>query len=564
MTSVYEQRPWLKQYPPDIPASQDIPDKSLIDAFDEATEKWSKNTAIIFYGRKIKYGELRKKVDCFANALFDLGIGKGDRVALLLLNSPEHIIAFYAVLKVGAIISSVSPVYVSSEIKHQLDDGEVEYIICQDMLYDVVEKTGIKFRHVILTNISDSLPKMKKIFGKSILRSVYQNMAVPPSKIYEQKNFHQFQDLLKRYTPHPPKIVINPTEDVATLQYTGGTTGPPKGVMTTHYSAIAGDYNYQSFFPCINDGKEVVLAYMPFYHAGGQTNALIGGILHGYNLVILTTPDIDDILNAISRYQITLFLGAPAIFEILNDHEKTNRVNWKKLKLIISGTDSLMETTARSWKKRTGVPIHEIYGMTETMIINGNPLGKSRFGSVGLPVTNVRTAILDPDKDRFLDIGEMGEIGVSSPQITKGYWQNKAATRDCEALIEDITWWRTGDLGKMEEDGYFYIYDRKRDLIKYKGLRVYAREVEEILKTHPKIKEVGIIGVPDIKVGERVKAMVVLESDARGMISEQDIMEYCNEKIAPYKIPKIVEFIGEIPKTDVGKVSRRELREIDV
>ncbi|MBW1819558.1 MAG: AMP-binding protein, partial [Deltaproteobacteria bacterium] len=229
---------------------------------------------------------------------------------------------------------------------------------------------------------------------------------------------------------------------------------------------------------------------------------------------------------------------------------------------MMSGADALLESTAKEWQARTGVSIYEVYGMTETVLItHGNPLGKSKIGSIGIPITNTMAAILDPEVDTFLPPGEMGELVMAGPQVTKGYWNNPDATRDCEAVINGVRWWRSGDLGRMEEDGYFYLYDRKRDLIKYKGLRVYAREVEEVLKTHPQIKEVGVIGVRDPKVGENVKAMVVLETDARGQLSELDIREYCKDHLAPYKIPKIVEFIGEIPKTDVGKVSRRELRE---
>jgi long-chain acyl-CoA synthetase len=253
------------------------------------------------------------------------------------------------------------------------------------------------------------------------------------------------------------------------------------------------------------------------------------------------------------------------MFEILKDHKNTGRVNWKSLKIILSGGDALHEITARDWEIRTGVRIHEAYGMTETTAMNhGNPLGKAKTGSIGVPTVGTRAAIIDPEKEEFVPLGEMGELAVQGPNVTKGYWNDPKATRECEAIINGVRWWRTGDLAFMKEDGYFYIYDRKRDLIKYKGLRVYAREVEEILKIHPKIKEVGVVGVKDIKVGENVKVFVVLEPDARGNLSEADIIEYCKGKLAHYKIPRSVEFVGEIPKTDVGKVSRRELREEEI
>jgi long-chain acyl-CoA synthetase len=528
------------------------------------TEKWKDKTAVIFYGGKINYRQLREKVDRFATALADLGIKKGDRVALLLLNCPEHIIAFYGVIKIGAIVTPISPVYVSPEIKHQLEDSGAETIICQDMLYEGVEKTGVKLKHVILANIAESLPASKRLLGKGILRGVYQKMAAPPPEFFRREGFHQFGELIKKYPPNPPRVEIDSKEDLINLPYTSGTTGLPKGVMISHYNIIAELEAFRAFYPFLEESKEIGVAYMPFYHAAGQVLSLLNGTLHGYTQVVITNPDPDDILHAISAYKVTNFVGAPTVYDLLKDYEKTDRVNWKKLKLVASGADVLHEFTARDWKARTGVTIHDIYGMTElTAISHGSPLGRVKTGSVGIPIPHTMGAIIDPDKDEFLPQGELGELVIHGPQVTRGYWNKPDATRECEAVIERVRWWRTGDLARMDEEGYFHLYDRKRDLIKYKGLRVYAREVEEVLKTHPQIKDVGVVGVKDIKVGENVKAYVVLEYDARGRLSEQDITEYCQGKLSHYKVPRIIEFMGEIPKTDVGKVSRRELREVE-
>jgi long-chain acyl-CoA synthetase len=387
-------------------------------------------------------------------------------------------------------------------------------------------------------------------------------MASPSPNILRQEGFYQFHDLIKKYKANPPKVEIDPKEDIAMLPYTGGTTGLPKGVIVTHHNILFNDIQFHAFLPFFEEGKEILLGYMPFYHVAGLMTVPVRGIIHGFTIVIITTPDLDDILNAIVKYNVSSFSGAPAIYESLKDYEKTNVVNWNNLKILISAADALHDFTARDWNVRTGVSIHEMYGQTElTATSHGNPRGKGKIGSIGIPLPSAISAVLDLEKNEFLPFGHMGELAVTSPQVTKGYWNNPEATKECEAIIDGIRWWRTGDLGRMDEDGYFYIYDRKRDIIKYKGLQVLAREVEEVLKSHPQIKEVGVIGVPDIKVGENVKALVVLEADARGKLSEEEIIEYCQGKLAHYKIPKIVEFVGEIPKTDIGKVSRRELRE---
>lgn len=562
MTSIYEQRPWLKHYPDGVTSEVEVPLKSVGQAFDEATEKWPGRTAVIFYGRKISFKELRDKVDRLANALASIGIKKGDRVALLLLNSPEYLISFYAATKIGAVLTPISPVYVSGEIAHQLTDSGAESIICQDILYEGVERSGVELKNVILTNISDSLPKMKKIMGKSILRGVYQKMAAPSPDILAREGFYQLQELIGSHDPNPPAVEIHPKEDLIVLPYTGGTTGPPKGVMVTHYNALANVLQVAAYLPDLKEGKETLIAYMPYYHAAGQSVGVLIGVLLGYTQVTITTPEIDDILTSVVRYKATFFMGAPTMYEMLKDYEKTDRVAWKKLKVTIAGADSLHDDTAKEWKERTGVTITEGYGMTETTATTHmGPVGKQKLGSIGFPIPGTMSAILDPEEDKYLPAGEMGEIVSMGPQVSLGYWQNDSATRECRAEIDGNVWWRTGDIGRMEGDGYFYVYDRKRDLIKYKGLRVFAREVEEVLKTHPRIKEAGVIGVPDQLVGENVKAVVVLESDARGKISESDIIEYCKDKLSHYKIPRMVEFVGEIPKTDIGKVSRREIRE---
>jgi len=563
---IYEARPWLKFYAKGVPADVVIPEKSVVQVIDETTDKFKDKTAVIFYGQKISYRELRDQMDRFATALCDLGVKKGDKVALLLLNSPQFIIAYFGALKAGAIVTAISPVYVSPEIKHQILDSGATTIVCQDILWENVERTGVKPDRVILTNIAEYLPALKKFLGKSMLRAVYQKMSAPPPEIFKREGFYQMQELLKKYPPKPPKIEFNVHEDLASLPYTGGTTGLPKAAMITHFDLVAAQHIAQIFWgDIVQQGKEVVIGYLPFYHIYGQSVVMTGSMSQGYTLVIFTTPDLDDILNAIESYGATIFYSVPALFEVLRDYHRTDRVNWKKLKVLVSGADALLEDTARGWEKRTGVKIHEGWGMTETTSVGiVSPYGRPKIGSFGVPMSGCVAGILDPAKDEFLPLGETGELAFKGPQIARGYWNKPEDTRLMFVQIDGETWVRTGDLARMDEEGYFYFYDRKRDMIKYKGLAVFAREVEEVLTSHPQVKEAGVIGVADPDVGEKVKAIVVLETEARGKVTEQDILMYTMERLAHYKCPKIVEFRGEVPKTDVGKVSRRELREEDL
>jgi long-chain acyl-CoA synthetase len=394
-------------------------------------------------------------------------------------------------------------------------------------------------------------------------------MEVPKIQVHESENTYWFQDLIKKSQPNPPKIEINPKEDLAALPYTGGTTGSPKGAMLTHYNVFAMQVINQTFWSYsfekgknLEEGKETVVAFLPFYHIYGQVILLISGIVRGYTLVVLTTPDLDDVLSSVGGYGATFFMGVPGLYELLKDYDKTGRVDWKRLKFLVSGADSLLEDTAKTWEKRTGILIHEGYGLTETSAgICVNPIGRPKMGSFGVPLPNTMVAIAHPERAEMVPLGEIGELVVKGPQVMKGYWNRPEETKQSFVEIMGEKWLRTGDLVRMDDEGYVHFYDRKRDLIKYKGYSIFAREIEEVIKTHPKIKEAAVIGVPDPKVGANIKAVIVLQSDARGRMSEEEIVSYCQEKLAHYKIPKIIEFRGEIPRTDVGKVSRRELRE---
>jgi long-chain acyl-CoA synthetase len=560
---MYLSKPWLRYYPGGVPAEIEIPQQSIPDLIDEVMEKYSRKDALIFYGKKITYRELREFVDRFATALADLGVKKGDCVALHLLNCPQYTIAYLAALKLGAVLTPISPVYTSNEVKHQLTDSRARVMVCQDILYDNVQKSGVKLDHVILTNISEYLPWHKRLLGKGALGKVNREMHVPVPEVLKGEGIHQFQDLIGKYPPNPPKVTLEPAQDVAVLPYTGGTTGLPKAAILTHRNLMACQAQARAFWrDTLVEGEEVVVAFLPFFHIYGQVVIMLFSLAQGFTLVLLTTPDIDDILTATDQYGASTFFGVPTMYEYLKDYEKTDRINWKKLKMIACGADTLHESTVSGWERRTGCTIMEGYGMTESSSLSHtNPLHRPKKGSLGIPIPNLLAAVIQHDGEDFVPVGEVGELILSGPNIMQGYWNRPEETASSLIEIDGRKWLRTGDLVRMDEEGYFHFFDRKRDLIKVKGYAVFARHVEEVLYNHPQIKAAGVVGVPDPKAGALIKAYVVLQAEARGKVSEEEIIAYCKENLAHYKVPKIVEFRGELPKTDVGKVSRRELRE---
>jgi len=558
----YAAKPWLKHYPEGVPEAVDVPATSVPDLFDQVAEKYGGRTALIFYGKKISYATLKERVDRFATALADLGVKKGDTVALYLLNCPQYVIAYFGALKIGAKVTPISPVYTSHEIRHQIQDSDATTVVCQDILYDNVEKTGLALKNVILTSIAEYLPVLKRLLGKGALGKIYSEMKIPTPTQRGQAGLLQFQEVIKKYPPQPPRVSINRVTDIAALPYTGGTTGLPKAAILTHANMVALQAQIKAFWPFFEEGNEVVMAFLPFYHIYGQVFVMLASLAQGFTLVLFTTPDIDDILSAMERYEPSGFYGVPTLFEYLKEYEKTDRVDWKRLKLIACGADTLHESTVEAWEKRTGARIFEGYGMTETSgVSHGSPHHRPQRGSFGVPLPGMKAAIIDHEGTDFLPPGEVGEMILNGPNIMQGYWKREKETQETLVDIDGEKWLRTGDLVSMDEDGYFHFFDRKRDLIKYKGYSVFARHVEEVLYQHPQIKAAGVVGVPDPKVGHFVKAYVVLESEARGKISEEEIINFCKENLAHYKVPRIIEFRGELPKTDVGKVSRRELRE---
>lgn len=554
----YEKRPWVKWYAEGVPADVEIPEKSIPEMIDEAVEKWGNKTAIVFYGKKMNHKEIRESSLRLATALHDKGVRKGDRVGILLPNCPQYIIAYFAILRLGAVASPMSPLYSPREIKHQLNDSGSKTMVCLDLLYENVERirAETQLQNVITTSIDEYLPAMGRLFSRASGKTLSTEIGQKPGIL-------MFQELLKQYPPEPPKVEINPKEDLAALPYTGGTTGVPKGAMLTHHNIAAIQEEMYIFFPDMYRAEEeCTVALLPFYHIYGQSVIMMTGATRGGMGILFAKPELEDIISAMEKYKVTLFYGVPTLYKYFIDVKRARRFNWKRLKYIFCGADTLHKEVREDWMRFMGKEIREGYGLTETTAVtHTNPPGRNKPGSFGVPLPNTHIAIINPETDEFVPPGSEGELVASAPQVMKGYWNNPEANEKSFLKAGGRTWFKTGDIAKMDEEGYFYFVERTKDMIKYKGYSVFAHEIEEVLYNHPKIKEAAVIGVPDPDVGERVKAIVVPKTDYRGKLTEEEVLKWCEENLAHYKVPKAIEFRGEIPKTDAFKIDHKKLRE---
>lgn len=553
-----EEKPWYQWYPEGIPKEIEIPEVPLFELLRETAKKYPDMVAYVFFGREVTFKELDDASDRFATALSKMGVKKGDKVALFLPNCPQFAIAYYGALKVGAIVTAINPLYKPREVNFQLKDSGAETIVALDLLYPVVEqaKRDTALKNIIITSIADYLPPIKRVLGKLLGK-------VKTLKVPKGPSIYYLMDLLKEYPPEPPKVEVDPKEDIAVLQYTGGTTGLPKGAMLTHYNLVANTLQTKAWIPDFEEGKEVVIGVLPWFHIYGQTVVMNLGTAAAAKVIVFPRFDAEEVMKAIQKYKATLFPAVATIYNAINIHPKVKEYDLSSLRAGISGAGPLPVAIQKTFEELTGAKICEGYGLTEASpVTHCNPLkGKRKVGSIGIPLPSTDAAIADLEKDEFLPPGEVGELVVKGPQVMKGYWNRPEETKNVFMTINGETWLRTGDIAKADEEGFFYIIDRKKDLIKYKGYSVYPREVEEVLYEHPAIKECAVVGVPDPKAGETIKAFVALKEEYKGKVTEKDIIEWAKERMAPYKYPRIVEFRDELPKTIVGKVLRRVLRE---
>jgi long-chain acyl-CoA synthetase len=549
------QKLWYKFWPQNVPKHIDYPLIPLSDILKKTAEKYPNNISAVYFDKGITYKDLDTYTDKLATALSKLGVKKGDKVAIFLPNIPQFIISYYATLRIGAIETAVSPLYKEREVEHQLADSEAETIIVLDMLYPIVEKVWekTKLKRAIITSLKEYMPFATATIG-SLLKKI------PMRKIERKPNIYLFQELLKQHPPEPPKVEINPKEDLAALQYTGGTTGTAKGAMLTHMNLVSNAVTCAEWLQG-KIGEENFLTVLPLFHIYGMTTGMNTPIYLGGKMVTLPRFDAVSTLRAIQKHKITVFCGAPTMYALLLAHPDLKKYNLKSVRFCISGSAPLPPEVQKKWMEATGGVLVEGYGLTESSpVTHCNPLDRSmktvKVGSIGLPWPDTDAKIMDIETGQNeLGTGETGELTVNGPQVMMGYWKMPEET--CSVLRNG--WLYTGDIGKMDEDGYFYITDRKKDLIKYKGYSVYPREIEDVLYEHPAVKLCAVVGKPDPVASEIPKAFIVLKDGATA--TEDEIKKFVNEKVAPYKAIRELEFRKELPMTLVGKVLRRVLLE---
>lgn len=547
------QKPWLSHYPPEIPQSLEYESKPVQEYLTHSYETSPDKTAIHFMGKDISYKELYDSAMKFASYLQGLGIKKGDRVAIMLPNSPQAVIGFYGILYAGGVVVMTNPLYTEREIAYQMKNSGAKVILAMDILYPRILKVfkETDLENVIITGIKEYLPFPKNMLYPFVQKKQY-GITV---KVEHRGTNHLFSEIMKTATTDVAKTEFDFDQDLALLQYTGGTTGSPKGVMLSHKNLISNATMCDSWLYKTKRGEETVLGIIPLFHVYGLTTVLILSVMQGNKMVLLPKFDPETALKTINKQKPTLFPGAPTLYIGLMNHPDISKYDLSSITACLSGSAPLPAEVQEKFEKITGGRLVEGYGLTETSPVTHSNLvwGERVKGSVGMPYPDTDCKVFQPGTTEAVPPGEIGEIGIKGPQVMQGYWNNPEAT---VATIVD-GWLLTGDLGYMDEGGHFFIVDRKKDMIIAGGFNIYPREIEEILYENEAIQECVVAGIPDPYRGETVKAYIVLKEGKS--ITEEQLDTYCREHLAAFKVPRIYEFRTELPKTAVGKILRRSL-----
>ncbi len=531
-------------------------EEEVITGFERIAENFPDRTALVYLGEKYTYRQLRDFIYRFATALYELGVRDNDRVMLYIPNCPQWLIAFLAIQKIGGVPVPTSPIYTPFEISYQLKDCEAETIICQDTNFgyvsEVFEKTPLK--RAIVTNLVDLLPRWKRTIGWFFDR-------VPYGIVEKGESIYFFNELLHKYKPVPPKIDINPREHLAYILYTGGTTGVPKGVPGTHSGMVSyvKDY-YQVIEGHVSEGNDRFLLVNPLFHI--MANGMCMGIALslGNPTILMPVANVDAILESIQRYKVTLLLGVPTLYRMILENDRLDMYNLSSLKYCWSGGDVLPVEVFNRFKDLTGQSIYQVYGSTEVGHLCLSSMAKDPAPqSLGTPFKSREIMIVHPDTLEEVSPGEVGELLVTSEFILD-YWNKPEETAESFVQIGDKRWYRMGDFVKVDDRGELVYVDRRADVIKHKGYRVSASEIEAVLQDHEAVIGACVVGVSDPRVGERIKAIVVMKEDARG-VGGNELIRFCRERLAAYKVPSYIEFRDMLPKSKVGKLLRREIRD---
>ncbi len=550
----YADTPWLAHYEKGVQARLEYEETCLPEYLDRSARDFPDNMALLFQGYRVTYRQLQEMVDRFAAVLVGFGIKKGDSVAILLPNVIPCVVSYYAILKMGGIAVMNNPLYSDRELEHQFNDSGAKLLITLDLLgnrmIDLRPKTSI--REIIYTSIGDYLP-----FPKNLLFPLVAKKKKLAADVKSAENLFKWKAVLANAENTVPTVELS-FSDTAMYQYTGGTTGVSKGVMLTHANLSKQVQQLKSWFPTFNRGEEVMLSALPFFHVFGLSVAMNLSIYMGWGNILVPKPQPEQLLETIGKFKPTFAPLVPTMYIGMLSHPNINNVDMTSIKGCFSGSAPLPIEVIKEFEEKTGAIIVEGFGMTEsTPVTHVNPFagGKRKVGSIGIPISDTLCRIVDIDNgETDMPVGETGELLIKGPQVMQGYWGRPDAT------AETITdgWLHTGDIAKMDEDGYFYIVDRMKDMIISGGFNVYPRDIEEVFFENPKVQEAAAIGVPHPKRGEQVKVFVVLNTGETA--TPEELIEYCKDKLAAYKLPTMIEFRDELPKTNVGKVLKKDLR----
>ena len=547
--------PWLKSYPKGVRPHLDYPVQPLGNFLEQAAAGYPEQAALVFYGRKITYKTLLQQAERFAAALASLGIKQCDRVALILPNCPQAVIAYYGALRLGAVVVPVNPLTVERELTQQLRDIDCRVVVCLDKRIEKIAalRREAAIDYCIVTGLQEYLPSLAAVKYRQVLRLRERLPAMP-----DGPGILSFQDLLAEEPAALPKLRIHPKQDLAALLFTGGTTGTPKAAMLTHYNLVTNTLQIKEWFVGSEEGKEVFLAALPFTHVYGMTVALNFAVHLAATVVLQLRFDVMEALRAIERYKVTIFPGAPAMYAAVNSHPKTRFFDLSSVRACISGAAALSAEVSQTFERLTGGSLVEGYGLTEASpVTHCNPFyGKRKDGSVGIPLPDTECKIVDlQEGKREMPVGVAGELIIRGPQVMKGYWNSPEETA---ATLRD-GWLYTGDIARLDKAGYTYIVDRKKDLFISGGYNIYPQEVEAVLMELPQISDVAVVGLPDSQRGETLKAYLVLKEGTT--ISKEEVLGHCLERLTVYKVPRLFEFRRFLPKNFGGKTLRRILIE---